>query len=271
MGKAFLLSIGTSVPKNKVSQDHYFESLIENSSDTRQKRIMKVVKEQSRISHRYSVLPDYSSLNNNSGIFSKGHSKKKIPRIGKRMEIFEANALNLSLDAVNDAFKSVPNLEKSTISHIITFSCTGMFAPGIDMGIIERFDLDKSIERTCINFMGCYAAIIALKSAYHIIRSQPEAVVLLVGVEICSLHYLESQEPEQIVANAIFGDGAAAVILSSEQQLKQGGTMSFQIENFYSLFSPASKKEMTWKIGDHAFELFLSSYIPKLLNHELGT
>ena len=110
----------------------------------------------------------------------------------------------------------LPSLSRSAITHLVTFSCTGMFAPGLDVQLVEKMGLERNIERTCINFMGCYAGINALKTAYHIARSQPESVVLLAGVELCSLHYHKSVKQNQVIANALFGDGAAAAIVSAK-------------------------------------------------------
>ena len=269
MEKVFLLSIGTAVPSNRLSQCHYFDCLAKNSYDSKHKRLLNLISNRTGIEGRYSVLTDFIDKNSSSGIFNNNITRKGVPGIGRRMEIFEEHALDLSIKSIEDCLDSIPKLEKSAITHLVTFSCTGMYAPGIDMGIIEKMNLNKAIERTCINFMGCYAAVVAIKTAYHIVRSEPEAVVLLSGVELCSLHYRNSEDPEQLVANAIFGDGAAAVIICGEKKRREAGIQAFKLENFYSLFSPEGKNEMTWRIGDFSFELFLSSYVPRLLNEEL--
>jgi alpha-pyrone synthase len=180
------------------------------------------------------------------------------------MKAFEKNALSLSMIAIENCLEN-SDIDKNEITHLITFSCTGMYAPGIDTEIIENLNLSKDIDRTCINFMGCYAAIVALKNAWHIARSKPQAVILIVGVELCSLHHSDSADPEQLIANAIFSDGASAVLLSAKPEKKQ----ILEVVDFYSVFAPDGKKDMTWRIGDISFELYLSSYVPKLLNKEL--
>lgn len=124
MGNAFLLSIGTAVPVNKVSQSLHFKQLIESAQEARQKRLLKIIYERSGISSRYSVLDDFSIANKDSGIFSPGNKERRVPGIGERMEIFEAHTLDLAVKAVEDSFNSLPGFEKSTITHLLTFSCT---------------------------------------------------------------------------------------------------------------------------------------------------
>jgi alpha-pyrone synthase len=267
MGKAKICSIGVSVPAYKVSQKSYLNYFLKSPAFLPEnERLIKTICYKSGINERYSVLADFSEEDVEKSFYQD--SELKSPGISKRMDVFEDKALNLAIEAVKDCLQKSPENINDKISHLISFSCTGMYAPGIDMGIIEAFDLPKDIERTCINFMGCYAAIVALKNAYHIVRSNPGSVVLLVGVELCSIHHTLSADPEQMVANAIFGDGAAAVLVTGEN-VTINNSYSLELSNFYALFSPGGKKDMTWKIGDKVFELFLSSYVPKLLDKEL--
>jgi alpha-pyrone synthase len=264
MGKAKICSIGTSVPDYRVSQKNYLNYYLgTNSVGPAVERLVKTVCYKSGIKERYSVLADFSEDANPL------YYDNVVERNGleKKMRIYEEKALNLSKKAVEDCLSYQPQA-KDKISHLVTFSCTGMYAPGIDVGIVEAFNLAKDVERTCINFMGCYAAIVALKNAYHIVRSNPQAVVLLVGVELCSIHHNTRPDPEQVVANAIFGDGASAVLVTSEDPGFETGR-GLELVNFYSLFAPDGKNDMTWRIGNNAFELYLSSYVPKLLDKDL--
>ena len=165
-------------------------------------------------------------------------------------------------------FNKINNFDRSVITHVITFSCTGMSAPGLDIQLIERLGLNRNVERTCINFMGCYAAFNAIKVGDHITQSVDEAVVLIVGVELCTLHYNKSKEPDQVVANAIFADGAAAAIISKREFITDH--IMFKLLNFYSEFEPAGNKDMVWRIGDTGFDLRLSSYVPELLQNVMN-
>jgi alpha-pyrone synthase len=265
MGKVNIASIGISVPEYKVSQEKYLKYVLNTPGIlSENERLLRAICFKSGINERYSVLSDFSE----SEPQTITETLVKSAGISKRMGIFKEKALNLAISAVKDCLGKATAVKSESITHIISFSCTGMYAPGIEMEIIEEFGFSQNMERTCINFMGCYAAIIALKNAYHIVRSQPESIVLLVGVELCSIHHGTKEEPEQMVANAIFGDGAAAVLVTGKSiELKN---RHLEIINFHATFSPSAKKEMTWRIGDHSFELYLSSYIPKLLNLEMG-
>jgi predicted naringenin-chalcone synthase len=143
-----------------------------------------------------------------------------------------------------------------------------MFAPGIDIQLVEKLGLHKSVERTCINFMGCYAGINALKVADYIVRSQPEAVVLLTGVELCTLHYQKNETQDQVIANALFADGAAACIVTAKKT-EQHTNVQLLLKNFYAEFDSAGKDEMVWRIGDFGFDLRLSAYVPALIKESI--
>jgi alpha-pyrone synthase len=156
------------------------------------------------------------------------------------------------------------------VTHLITFSCTGMSAPGLDIQLVESLGLNRNVERTCINFMGCYAGINALKVAYHIARSQPESIVLLAGVELCTLHYQKNDKQDQLVANALFADGAAACLVSSKEISSIDEKARLVIQNFYSEFEPAGKDEMIWTIGDTGFDLRLSTEVPELIRKNIS-
>jgi predicted naringenin-chalcone synthase len=143
-----------------------------------------------------------------------------------------------------------------------------MYAPGLDIDIQERFSLSKSIERTCINFMGCYAGINALKTAHYIVRAQPDAVVLIAGVELCTLHYQKNHTQDQVIANAIFADGAAAAIVRNESN-GENKSPALIMRKFYSEFEPAGIDEMAWKISDYGFDIRLSTYVPDLIRDNI--
>jgi predicted naringenin-chalcone synthase len=145
-----------------------------------------------------------------------------------------------------------------------------MYAPGIDIQLIEALGIPTSAERYNINFMGCYAAFNALKTAYHICRSQPEAKVLLSGVELCSLHFNNLQSDEQLVANSIFGDGSAAVIVTAAANLPISERRSLKLDGFHADFSSHAKQQMIWNVGDSAFDLRLSSQVPDSINSDIA-
>lgn len=258
-------SIGTAVPGNKISQAHH-ASIIEaaNGISREDRLILKTVYGRSGIRHRYSVLNEFNVGDDAANqVFHPSGEYPEVP-VSKRMAIFDEHATDLCAVAVGNCLNRIPTLQKKEITHLITFSCTGMHAPGLDIQLVEKLGLERNVERTCINFMGCYAAINALKSAYYISRADENAVVLIAGVELCSIHYRKSTDPYQVVANAIFGDGAAAAIISA-RQLVNSEQARLNLVNFYSEFEPNAGDDMVWRIGDYGFDLRLTPEVPNVV------
>lgn len=257
-----ILSIGTAVPSNKFTQKQLCEFMQPKDSNQRKERlIFQKIFGFSGIETRHTIVNHFGS-EGDEGLYSEA----AFPSISKRMEVFQKNALSLSKNAVDECINAF-SFDKRKITHVITFSCTGMYAPGLDVELVHKLDLCSSVERTSINFMGCYAAFNALKSAYHITRSEPDSNVLIVGVELCSLHYVNENTEEQITAKAIFSDGAAAALISANEDFKGP---SLELKKFYSEFAFNAREHMTWSIGDYAFNLRLSSYVPDAIRNGIG-
>jgi predicted naringenin-chalcone synthase len=206
----------------------------------------------SQIQHRFSVFqpgtdPEGASLDADH-VYSRG----RFPTTASRMRLYEAHAPRLALDAVTKLALG-PELER--VSHLILTSCTGMYSPGIELELIERLGLPASVERTTLGFMGCYAAISALKLARHIVRSAPESRVLLVNVELCSLHMQESADLEQLLAFLLFADGCAASLISAVPT-------GLAIDRFHTELVPDTRSLITWSIADQGFDMFLSGGVP---------
>jgi alpha-pyrone synthase len=266
MSNPGIQAIGTAVPANKISQEHHASIIEAANGITREERlVLKTVYGRSGIKHRYSVLGEFDR--NDSAENELFHPSGEFPeaRVSERMNIYERHAAEVCGGAVNNCLAQLPFLEKKEITHLITFSCTGMYAPGLDIQLVENLGLERNVERTCINFMGCYAAINAMKSAYYIAKAEPDAVVLIAGVELCSLHYRKSNDPFQVVANAIFGDGAAAAIISSKKIEHINKQMSLSLRNFYSEFEQSASNDMVWRIGDFGFDLRLTPEVPNVV------
>jgi predicted naringenin-chalcone synthase len=145
--------------------------------------------------------------------------------------------------------------ERRSITHVLVTTCTGLYAPGLDFDIVDHLGLDTSVERTMIGFMGCYAAINGLKQARHIVRSQPEAKVLLVNLELCTLHLQETHDLEQVLSFLVFGDGCAASLISAEPT-------GFGMDSFRAVLLPETRNLITWRIGGAGFDMFLSGQVP---------
>ncbi|RYD54441.1 MAG: type III polyketide synthase [Sphingobacteriales bacterium] len=263
-------AIGTANPPHKISQEKHYAILESANGLNREEKLrMKMIYSRSGIKYRHSVLQEFDGGDEPENLIFHPAGEVSAP-ISVRMNVYEEHASSLCLQAANECFEMLPNLKKEEITHLIAFSCTGMYAPGLDVQMVQQLGLQRSVERTCINFMGCYAAINALKTAYHISRSEPDAVVMLVGVELCSLHYQKSADQNQMLANALFSDGAAVSIVSCRKLAKDASFPSLRLESFYSEFDHSGVEEMVWRIGDAAFDLRLSPEVPNLVKGNIA-
>ena len=230
-----------------------------------------VVIHRSGIEFRHSVLSEFGSADKEDNVlFHPANLQPPLPVSG-RMDLYQQYAADLSERAIRECFDALPSVSYAQVTHLITFSCTGMSAPGLDIQLVEKLGLNRNVERTCINFMGCYAGINALKVAYHIVRSQPDAVVLLAGVELCTLHYQKNEKQDQVIANALFADGAAACIVTASDIEPAGSLPGLAIRDFYAEFEPAGMDEMIWSIGDFGFNLRLSMEVPDVIRKNINS
>jgi predicted naringenin-chalcone synthase len=207
----------------------------------------------SAIEHRYSFLQPLETEDGSWRDAEELYVLGDFPRTARRMEAFERFAPRLAQCALNRL--AVTEAERDGITHVIVTSCTGLYAPGLDYDIVNHLQLSPSVERTMIGFMGCYAAINALKSAHHIIRSEPEARVLILSLELCTLHLQETQDLEQMLSFLLFADGCAACLVSSEPK-------GLAIDSFLALRIPDTSHMITWRIRELGFDMQLSGQVP---------
>ena len=258
---AYIHSISTSVPPYVSSQEQIADFMITNLDlDDGEKRKLRVLYRASGIGQRYSVLEDFSRSLNGKSFFKED----AFPSAKPRMELFQKNAITLASDASLGAIKR-SSVAPSEITHLIAVSCTGMYAPGLDIELIQQLGLKTETERTSINFMGCYASFNALKVASNIVKANHEATVLVVCVELCSIHLQDATDDDSLLSNAIFGDGAAALIIRG---FKKKG--SLELIKFHSDLALAGKQEMGWFIGDSGFEMKLSTKVPSVIEEGIG-
>lgn len=257
---ASILSIGTAVPPHETKQSDLVKFM--NNYLTKERstsRKIQVLFNLSGIKKRFSVVPDFNQTHESFTFFPKSKDLEPFPSTQRRMEMYQDHALDLAEEAVKDCLKDGNN-KASAITHLITVSCTGMYAPGLDIELVERLGLSTQTERTAINFMGCYAAFNALKVARGILDTNPESKVLLVAVELCSLHFQKSTSDDALVSNTLFGDGAASLLLG-----KQNGGIGLSLESFHSDLALQGKREMGWFIKDVGFEMKLTGEVPRII------
>jgi predicted naringenin-chalcone synthase len=223
-----------------------------------EKRLLKSIYKSTAIETRYSVLADYGKSPGEFEFFPN-EPDVSFPTTSARMDIYKKNALPLAIRAIKNCLQEK---DASLITHVITISCTGMYAPGIDIEIVHALHLNSHVKRTAIQFMGCYGAFNGMKVAHAICAADKNAKVLLVAVELCTIHFQKNMTLDNIISNAIFADGAAAILIEHSKQAKQ---LFFQ--GFHCDLLPNSHQEMAWQIADHGFDILLSSYVPYVIHH----
>ncbi len=214
----------------------------------------------SAIEHRYSFIEPIATEDGSWKDAEQLYVRGRFPETARRMQLFERFAPRLAQCALNKL--RVTEDERRNITHVIVTSCTGLYAPGLDFDIIDHLGLDTSVERTIIGFMGCYAAINALKAARHIVRSAPDARVLVLNLELCTLHLQETDDLEQVLSFLVFADGCAACLVSAEP----GG---LAIDSFLALTIPNTSHLITWRIRGLGFDMQLSGQVPGELGNAL--
>jgi predicted naringenin-chalcone synthase len=210
------------------------------------------------------VLPDYSLNAGEWQFYPASENLEPVPNLELRMKWFNKTAPPLSINAIEKCIEN--KLSKEQITHLITVSCTGMSAPGLDLQIMEMMDLPVNIFRTSVNFMGCYAAIHGLKLADAFCEKDKNAKVLIVCTELCTLHFQRENTIDNIASSLLFGDGAAAVLVTHNDHNEPG----LRLNNFYSEVAFKGKKDMSWEISSSGFLMTLSGYVPELIEQDFN-
>lgn len=255
-----IISIGVSNPGKPIPQREISRFMqIAHQLDELESRKLQFFYRVSGIDSRYSVLEDFEKENPvDFSFFPKNKALHPFPGTKARMEIFQKEAPKLAFEASLSALDQA-KAEPGQVTHLILVSCTGMVAPGVELDLIEKLSLSNSVERYCIHFMGCYAAFTGLKLADKILKAEPNAKVLVVAVELCTLHFQKEYTEDNLLANSLFGDGAAAALVMKSDK-------GLSIKNYLSQVIREGEKDMAWGIGDFGFEMRLSQYIPALLD-----
>lgn len=259
MVEAFINRIAACVPPHDVHEAFIRFAESQLRDDRRNALLFRRLVGKGGIDHRYSCLEPLDGLDGDvldvGGLFVRG----RFPGTGARMRFFEEHAPGLAADAVR---RLQLEDERSRITHLLITCCTGLSAPGLDLEIIERCGLARSVERTILGFMGCYAAVNALRLARHIVRSEPEARVLIVSLELCTLHLKETTDLEEILSFLLWGDGSAACLVTSKPE-------GFALDGFTTVLAPAARDLITWNIRDAGFDMRLSGQVPHAIFESL--
>lgn len=266
--KVFLHSIETVLPPYSYSQDFARDRMVGWTDNARTKRIIRYLYNHSGIDRRYSVIPSFQA-DHEGGLFSTNQEGSlNEPTTGERNDQFVASARELVVTTGRQVMNQDHGFQPSDITHVITMSCTGFYNPGPDLDLVEALNLSPDVERYQLGFMGCYAAFPALKMARQFCLVDPEAVVLVVSIELCSLHIQISDVPDQVLGNALFADGCAGALVSARNPDHGSG---FTLNGFSSALIPSEERHMAWEIGDLGFRLSLSGYVPNVLSAHIDS
>jgi len=245
---AHIHAIGTAAPDFDIHD--IFIGWASERLQGRERALFLRMAGRSGIERRFTVLPRQRP--GGTPIDADGFYGDGMPPTSERMATYAQEAPALALKAVADLGRRTAI---DGITHLVVASCTGFVAPGIDQIIARKLELDGSVERTLVGFMGCYAAVAALRVAHHIARSDSDARILVVTVELCSLHMQDTSEIGSLLAQLQFADGAAAALLSAEPS-------GIAIDRFFAATLPDSDELIRWTIGDEGFVMHLSGEVP---------
>ncbi len=260
---AFITDIGTANPAYKIAQDK-IAAFMTGAHQLRDGEIDKLTAlyRATGIQYRYSVIEDYG-VRNGASFFPKNEALEPFPTTSSRMKLYQEKAIELSLDAI----ARLKQFDPAEVTHLITVSCTGMYAPGLDIDLVKQLGLSSSVERTAINYMGCYAAFNAIKTANALCTADHNAVVLIVCTELCSIHFQKAKHEDNFLANALFGDGSAAVTIKA----KPTGEVGLKISSSHCDILPDGERDMAWEINDFGFQMKLSTYVPEVIKNGIGS
>jgi predicted naringenin-chalcone synthase len=266
-----ILGIGTALPTTRIDQEQaaLIASQLCCQSDEH-RTWLPLMYQQTGIRHRRlqmdrSVVRDILEGTSRSGSVFVPAIAGSVngPTTGQRMTQYADFAGPLAVQAAEAALNEA-GLRGADITHLITVSCTGFQAPGVDFELIRRLGLPSGVARTHVGFMGCHAALNGLRVAGGFTGSDPSARVLMCATELCSLHYHYGWDPQQMVANALFADGAAAVVGAPV-----GSAGAWRLAAHGSSVIPDSADAMTWTVGNHGFSMTLSKKVPELIGKSL--
>jgi predicted naringenin-chalcone synthase len=234
-----------------------------NNPDEKNKKLLPILYHRSGINTRYSVFSDFSLARGQWDFFGDNCT---MPSLEKRMAFYNQEAVKLSVAAIDNCLQNIKENEVNIqeVTHLITVTCTGLSAPGLDIQLVQALNLSPNIIRTSVNFMGCYAALHAIKIADAFCKADASAKVLVVCAELCTLHFQKSNDIDAILSSTLFADGSAACLISGDNNDK-----GLEIKQFYSQIALSGQADMAWQLSSTGFLMTLSSHVPKLIKQEI--
>lgn len=258
----YLHGVATAVPPTAYSQESALEVMRAwIGGDRRTDHLLHRIYRHSGIDTRHSVLGDFAP-DGRAGFYRDAASGAfRNPGTAERNDRYAREALVLFPQVAARALAQTPGFGAEDVTHVITVSCTGFVAPGPDLAVARELGLRPGVERYHLGFMGCYAAFPAMRMARAFCQADPGAVVLVVAVELCSLHLQPRCELDALVAASVFADGGAAALISARRPAAGG----LRLDGFGGAVAREGAGDMAWTIGDSGFDMVLSSYVPKIV------
>lgn len=256
-----VLGWGTALPDYSYNQAEAAEHLSQDLDAARTRRLRAAFRG-SRVTRRHSVLPDFAP-DAEPRLFRGG-----VPTTAERLAVYEEYAPVLAERAVRKALES-SGASTDSLTHLLFVTCTGFAAPGPDQELIERLGLPLSLRRVQIGFQGCSAGVVALRTAAEIVRGDAEARVLIVSVELSTLHFQDNLGEDDLRGHALFADGSGAAIVGMPTEGTARDAHLFRLGRGRSLLVPSGKGDMTWHIESTGFRMRLTSRVPTALSEAL--
>jgi predicted naringenin-chalcone synthase len=259
-----IIAIGTANPIHCHQQNDIMRFMLDaNNPDEKNKKLLPILYHRSGINTRYSVFSDFSLARGQWDFFGDNCT---MPSLEKRMAFYNQEAVKLSVAAIDNCLQNIKENEVNIqeVTHLITVTCTGLSAPGLDIQLVQALNLSPNIIRTSVNFMGCYAALHAIKIADAFCKADASAKVLVVCAELCTLHFQKSNDIDAILSSTLFADGSAACLISGDNNDK-----GLEIKQFYSQIALSGQADMAWQLSSTGFLMTLSSHVPKLIKQEI--
>lgn len=268
----YMRSLETAVPPTVLIQSEARDVFAAQPGLTRLgSRLVNTCFDSAAIDTRYTAVTELTkdSRADNPQFFDPDTGLVLSPSTKVRNDIFGREATKLFVESARAALDACPGIGPADVTHLVTVSCTGFFNPGPDYKIVRALGLNPAVQRYHLGFMGCYAAFPALRAAKSFCEADPDAVVLVVCAELCSLHVRTSNDPDTIMGSALFADGAAAAVISARDI--PDGTALLRLDHFETVLTPVGEESMAWNIGDEGFEMVLGNYVPHIIDdHIIG-
>ncbi|MEM1423229.1 MAG: type III polyketide synthase [Planctomycetota bacterium] len=245
-----MIGIGTGVPAGVLEQGRTASTAARLAGNAEREAVVRRLFDRSGVDERRSVLADADGA---LAFFEGG----RVPTTSERMAVYAREAPGLAEEACARALDDA-GVDASVITHLVVVSCTGFESPGVDLALIESLGRDAGIRRLLVGMMGCHGAVNGLAAARAFAAESADHVVLMVCVELCTLHFCASVEHGAMVANALFGDGAAACVIAQ-------GDRGRELVSCSSVVVPGTGADMGWVVGDAGFEMTLASGVPGTL------